>query len=131
MTDVKIKRALLSVSGKSGLVELGHALAYRFFGQGSQIVIYHFGGLAIPDAWGRRAHLRPIQRLVVSAATALTAASALMPLDVQAQAFPSRPLRLVLPFPPGGPTDMLGRALAARLGLGLMDFPDPITRRSG
>ena len=60
---------------------------------------------------------RPVRlRLVVSAATALTAASALMPLDVQAQAFPSRPLRLVLPFPPGGPTDMLGRALAARLG---------------
>ncbi|MFM7138656.1 MAG: peptidase, partial [Planctomycetota bacterium] len=28
--------------------ELGHALAYRVFGQGSQIVIYHFGGLAIP-----------------------------------------------------------------------------------
>jgi stage IV sporulation protein FB len=48
--------------------ELGHALAYRYFGQGSQIVIYHLGGLAIPDAWGRRAHLRPIQRLVVSAA---------------------------------------------------------------
>ena len=48
--------------------ELGHALAYRFFGQGSQIVIYHLGGLAIPDAWGRRVNLRPIQRLVVSAA---------------------------------------------------------------
>jgi Zn-dependent protease len=48
--------------------ELGHALAYRFFGQGSQIVIYQFGGLAIPDAWGRRTSLRPIQRLVVSAA---------------------------------------------------------------
>jgi hypothetical protein len=47
---------------------LGHALAYRFFGQGSQIVIYHFGGLAIPDTWGRRASLRPIQRLVISAA---------------------------------------------------------------
>jgi phosphoribosylaminoimidazolecarboxamide formyltransferase / IMP cyclohydrolase len=29
MTDVKIKRALLSVSDKSGLVELGHALAKR------------------------------------------------------------------------------------------------------
>jgi Zn-dependent protease len=48
--------------------ELGHALAYRFFGQGSQIVIYHFGGLAIPDAWGRRVSLRPLQRLVISAA---------------------------------------------------------------
>jgi stage IV sporulation protein FB len=48
--------------------ELGHALAYRWFGQGAQIVIYHFGGLAIPDRWGRRTHLRPIQRLAVSAA---------------------------------------------------------------
>ena len=29
MSDVKIKRALLSVSDKNGLVELGHALAKR------------------------------------------------------------------------------------------------------
>ncbi len=48
--------------------EMGHALAFRYFGQGSHIVIYHFGGLAIPDAWGRRAHLRPIQQVLVSAA---------------------------------------------------------------
>lgn len=48
--------------------EMGHALAFRAFGQGSHIVIYHFGGLAIPDAWGRRGHLRPIQQLLVSAA---------------------------------------------------------------
>lgn len=48
--------------------ELGHALAYRFFGQGAHVVLYHFGGLAIPDAWGRRVHLRPAARLLVSAA---------------------------------------------------------------
>lgn len=47
--------------------ELGHALAYRFFGQSAHVVLYQFGGLAIPDAWGRR-HLRPLQRLLVSAA---------------------------------------------------------------
>jgi phosphoribosylaminoimidazolecarboxamide formyltransferase / IMP cyclohydrolase len=29
MTDIVIKRALLSVSDKAGLVELGHALAAR------------------------------------------------------------------------------------------------------
>jgi hypothetical protein len=28
--------------------EMGHALAYRAFGQGAHIVLYHFGGLAIP-----------------------------------------------------------------------------------
>jgi hypothetical protein len=47
--------------------EFGHALAYRRFGQAANVVLYHFGGLAIPSPWGRR-HLRPIQRLIVSAA---------------------------------------------------------------
>ena len=48
--------------------EMGHALAYRFFGQGAHIVIYNFGGLAIPEMWGRPVRLKPIQRMVVSAA---------------------------------------------------------------
>ncbi len=47
--------------------EMGHALAYRGFGQSAHVVLYHFGGLAVPDSWGRR-HLRPMERLLVSAA---------------------------------------------------------------
>ncbi|MCE9629411.1 MAG: hypothetical protein K8S94_01645 [Planctomycetia bacterium] len=47
--------------------EMGHALAYRGFGQSAHVVLYHFGGLAVPDSWGRR-HLRPFERLLVSAA---------------------------------------------------------------
>lgn len=47
--------------------EFGHALAFRNFGQPAHVVLYQFGGLAIPDSWGRR-HLRPLQRLLVSAA---------------------------------------------------------------
>ena len=30
--------------------ELGHALAFRYYGIRSHIVLYHFGGLAIPDS---------------------------------------------------------------------------------
>jgi len=48
--------------------EMGHALAYRNFGQAAHVVLYHFGGLAVPQSWGRRHHLRPVQRLLVSAA---------------------------------------------------------------
>jgi tripartite-type tricarboxylate transporter receptor subunit TctC len=33
-----------------------------------------------------------------------------------AQAYPAKQVRLILPFPPGGPTDLLGRAIAQKLG---------------
>lgn len=40
---------------------------------------------------------------------------ALLPGAVLAQAFPAKTVRLVLPFPPGGPTDLLGRSIAQKL----------------
>src|SRR5215203_1903656 len=41
--------------------------------------------------------------------------SALIAASVAAQTFPSKPLRFIVPFPPGGGTDLLARPLAARL----------------
>jgi len=35
---------------------------------------------------------------------------------VLAQQFPAKPVRLIIPFPPGGSNDLVGRAVAAQLG---------------
>ena len=54
------------------------------------------------------------------------ACAALFPSLSLAQAYPAKPLRMIIPFPPGGPTDLMGRIAADRLtkGLGVQVIPD-------
>jgi tripartite-type tricarboxylate transporter receptor subunit TctC len=46
-------------------------------------------------------------------------ALAFVALQAAAQGYPSKPVRMVNPFPPGGPLDILGRILSERLGASL------------
>jgi tripartite-type tricarboxylate transporter receptor subunit TctC len=50
-----------------------------------------------------------------------------------AQNYPSKPVRLVLPFPPGAPNDMVGRALGLKLSqqLGESVVPEKQPRAGG
>lgn len=44
------------------------------------------------------------------------AISTLAPLIADAQGtYPAKPIRMVIPYPPGGPTDVLGRIVASKL----------------
>jgi tripartite-type tricarboxylate transporter receptor subunit TctC len=61
-------------------------------------------GAASPD---RRGFLAALGALALGAATGDVA---------RAQAWPARPIRMIVPFPPGGGTDVISRQLAERIG---------------
>ena len=58
------------------------------------------------------------RRDFIRGSAAATLAASGLPLFAQ-EAFPNRPMRLVVPFPPGALTDLLGRAVGERLGRAL------------
>lgn len=53
--------------------ELGHTIAFKYYGIDSHILLYHFGGLAIPGSFGswnaaRQRSIGPQENIVISAA---------------------------------------------------------------
>jgi tripartite-type tricarboxylate transporter receptor subunit TctC len=61
-----------------------------------------------------------LQRSLALAATAASGGAALLaPLSARAQAWPTKALRIVVPYPPGGSSDIIARAIAQPLGQAL------------
>jgi tripartite-type tricarboxylate transporter receptor subunit TctC len=56
-----------------------------------------------------------VQRRRFLMLTGAAAASAILPLPALAQIYPARPVRVIVPYAPGGPADILGRLMAQRL----------------
>lgn len=77
--------------------------------------------------------MMPPKALRMSCALAAMLCGALSGPAVEAQQYPTKPIRLVLPFPPGAPSDLVGRTIGQKLGeqMGQNLIPDNRTGAGG
>jgi tripartite-type tricarboxylate transporter receptor subunit TctC len=80
--------------------------------------------MTLPEHPSREARRRLLR------AAAATAVPILWPPSAPAQAWPARPIRLIAPSAPGGPTDLIARLLAERFTAGL-GTPVVVENRTG
>ena len=70
------------------------------------------------------------RRTLLICASALAASGVAAPTVLSQDRYPSRPIKLVIPFPPGGPTDMLGRYYGEKLSA-VLGQPVVIDNKAG
>jgi tripartite-type tricarboxylate transporter receptor subunit TctC len=74
---------------------------------------------------GGRYMMRALLAAALVAGCALTAVA-----PAQAQNYPTRPIKVIIPFPPGGPTDGMARIISDRLGA-VLGAPIVVENRGG
>ncbi len=72
-----------------------------------------------PAARALPPHARQRRRSIAAAALAGTALWLAAPAATLAQDYPSRPIKMIVPYPPGGATDVIGRVMAQKLSTAL------------
>jgi tripartite-type tricarboxylate transporter receptor subunit TctC len=57
-----------------------------------------------------------LKRIMLHGLAGITVALLLVNSGVRADDYPSRPVQMIIPFAAGGPTDIVGRIMAAKMG---------------